>query len=316
MGRYIVRKLLIATPALIAVAAVVGLMGPPLDIDPCRGEADRLGVTREDSLCLAWDTGVPRLEVAGRATQQYLAWVTGALHGDLGGSLDSGRAVNERIARAAPVSVQLALMSMGVTALTAVLLGTISAMQYGKWPDHLARLLALAGRSIPDFIAATVAFFALLAWVGWLPSLEYPAPWERPQALLAPALIVGWRVGAISARTARAAVLDALRQDYVLTARAQGLTEQSILVRHALPNALLPVLRDMANQLPALLGGVLIVEVVFGLPGVGRLGFGAIQAGDFPVIQGVLFVSAVTVIGAKLGVDIACAALDPRIRYA
>ena len=185
--------------------------------------------------------------------------------------------------------------------------------------DYAARMFSITGLSVPDFFLATMLLYILSVWVGWLPDFGYTPPWEDPwanmQAFIFPALIVGYRSSAINARMTRSAMLEVLRQDYVRTARAKGLMERVIILKHALRNALIPVITIMGSQLTFLLGGLVIVEVVFSLPGVGTLGFEAIQVRDYPVVQGVVFFTAILFIVSNLLIDLSYAVIDPRIRY-
>lgn len=250
---------------------------------------------------------------------QYVDWVTGVLQGDLGVSLWTGRDVLETLATRSRVSIQLALMSMVVAICTAIPLGIISAVKQDSWMDYIARLFSITGLSVPDFFLATMLLYVLSVWVGWLPDFGYTPPWEDPwanmQAFVFPALIVGYRLSAITARMTRSAMLEVLRQDYVRTARAKGLVERIVIFKHALRNALIPVITIIGSQLTFLLGGLVIIEVVFSLPGVGTLGFEAIQVRDYPVVQGVVFFTAILFITSNLLVDLSYAIIDPRIRY-
>ena len=251
--------------------------------------------------------------------EQYVDWVTGVFQGDLGVSLWTGRDVLETLATRSRVSIQLAIMSMVVAICTAIPLGIISAVKQDSWMDYIARLFSITGLSVPDFFLATMLLYVLSVWVGWLPDFGYTPPWEDPwanmQAFVFPALIVGYRLSAITARMTRSAMLEVLRQDYVRTARAKGLVERIVIFKHALRNALIPVITIIGSQLTFLLGGLVIIEVVFSLPGVGTLGFEAIQVRDYPVVQGVVFFTAILFITSNLLVDLSYAIIDPRIRY-
>ena len=251
--------------------------------------------------------------------EQYVDWVTGVFQGDLGVSLWTGRDVLETLATRSRVSIQLAIMSMVVAICTAIPLGIISAVKQDSWMDYVARLFSITGLSVPDFFLATMLLYVLSVWVGWLPDFGYTPPWEDPwanmQAFVFPALIVGYRLSAITARMTRSAMLEVLRQDYVRTARAKGLVERIVIFKHALRNALIPVITIIGSQLTFLLGGLVIIEVVFSLPGVGTLGFEAIQVRDYPVVQGVVFFTAILFITSNLLVDLSYAIIDPRIRY-
>ena len=342
MGRYIIRRLTVALPTLVAVTLVVtGIMSllpgevllarllscssEPASSSAARtvalgavGGTPRTGpgcyVTEEDIRELRAELGIDK-----SFPQRYAEWVGGALRGDLGTSVWSGRDVTATIATRLRVSGPLALTAMTIAVLTAVPIGVWSAVRHGRWQDYIARVTSMGGLAVPDFFLAMLVLYGLSVTIGWQPGLGREGWWENPAESLAAialaALIVGWRIGAISARMTRSAVLDVLHQDYVRTARAKGLAEQSVVVRHALRIALLPLLTIVGMQLPALLAGLVILEVVFGLPGLGTLGFEAVQVRDYPVVQGVVFCSALCVIGTNLVVDIASAALDPRIRY-
>ena len=315
MGQYIIRRLLIAIPSLIIVTILIaGLIRlQPGDVVMAR-LADSGHVTKEDIRVMRVDLGLDR-----SFPEQYVSWMAGVLRGDLGESLWSGRDVLETLATRSRVSVQLALMAMTVAVLAAVPLGILSAVKQNTWMDYAARMFSITGLSVPDFFLATMLLYVLSVWVGWLPSFGYTPPWEDPwanvQAFIFPALIVGYRFSAISARMTRSAMLEVLRQDYVRTARSKGLMEHMIIVKHALRNALIPVVTIMGSQLSFLLGGLVIIEVVFSLPGVGTLGFEAIQVRDYPVVQGVVLFTALLFVGANLLIDLSYAVIDPRIRY-
>ena len=315
MGRYIIRRIIVAMPSLAIVTVLIaGLLRlQPGDVVMARlSESGYL--TQEDVDEMRAELGLDK-----SFPVQYVDWVTGVLQGDLGVSLWTGRDVLETLATRSRVSIQLALMSMVVAICTAIPLGIISAVKQDSWMDYVARLFSITGLSVPDFFLATMLLYVLSVWVGWLPDFGYTPPWEDPwanmQAFVFPALIVGYRLSAITARMTRSAMLEVLRQDYVRTARAKGLVERIVIFKHALRNALIPVITIIGSQLTFLLGGLVIIEVVFSLPGVGTLGFEAIQVRDYPVVQGVVFFTAILFIVSNLLVDLSYAIIDPRIRY-
>jgi peptide/nickel transport system permease protein len=305
----------IALPSLVIVTILIaGLLRlQPGDVVMAR-LAESGYLSAEDIDAMRADLGLDK-----SFPQQYIEWVGGVIQGDLGTSLWTGRDVLDTLATRSRVSLQLALMAMFVAVLTAIPLGIISAVRQDSWLDYAARMFSITGLSVPDFFLATMLLYVLSVWVGWLPDFGYTPPWEDPwanvQAFIFPALIVGYRFSAISARMTRSAMLEVLRQDYVRTARAKGLVERVIIFKHALRNALIPVITIMGSQLTFLLGGLVIIEVVFSLPGVGTLGFEAIQVRDYPVVQGVVFFTAILFISANLLVDLSYAVIDPRIRY-
>jgi peptide/nickel transport system permease protein len=315
MGRYIIRRLVVAMPSLVIVTVLIaGLLRlQPGDVVMARlSESGYL--TQEDVDKMRADLGLDK-----SFPVQYAEWVGGLLQGNLGVSLWTGRDVLTTLVTRSRVSIQLALMAMIVAVLTAIPLGIVSAVRQDSWLDYVARMFSITGLSVPDFFLATMLLYVLSVWVGWLPDFGYTPPWEDPwaniQAFIFPSLIVGYRFSAISARMTRSAMLEVLRQDYVRTARAKGLVERVIIFKHALRNALIPVITIMGSQLTFLLGGLVIIEVVFSLPGVGTLGFEAIQVRDYPVVQGVVFFTAILFITANLLVDLSYAIIDPRIRY-
>ena len=315
MGRYIIRRLLIALPSLVIVTVLIaGLLRlQPGDVVMAR-LAESGYLSDEDIQAMREDLGLDK-----PFPQQYMEWVAGVVQGDLGTSLWTGRDVLDTIVTRSRVSIQLALMAMSVAVVTAIPLGVISAVKQDSWLDYFARMYAILGLSVPDFFQATMLLYVLSVWVGWLPDFGYVPPWEDPwsniQAFIFPALIVGYRFSAISSRMTRSAMLEVLRQDYVRTARAKGLVERAIIFKHALRNALIPVVTIMGSQLSFLLGGLVIIEVVFSLPGVGTLGYEAIQVRDYPVVQGVVFFMAIIFVLSNLLVDLSYAVIDPRIRY-
>ena len=315
MGSYITRRLLIAIPSLLIVSILIaGLVRlQPGDVVMARLESSG-HVTDADIQRMREELGLHR-----SFPVQYAEWISGVLRGDLGDSLWTQRDVLETLATRSRVSVQLALMAMAVAVMAAVPLGILSAVRQHTWMAYVARMFSITGLSVPDFFLATMLLYVLSVWVGWLPNFGYTPPWEDPwanvQAFIFPALIVGYRFSAISARMTRSAMLEVLRQDYVRTARSKGLLERVIIVKHALRNALIPVVTIMGSQLSFLLGGLVIIEVVFSLPGVGTMGFEAIQVRDYPVVQGVVLFTALLFIGTNLLVDLSYAVIDPRIRY-
>ena len=315
MGSYIIRRLLIAIPSLIIVTILIAGLIRLQPGDVVMAMLSEAGYLSDEEI----EEMRRNLGLHRSFPVQYADWIGGVLRGDLGVSLWSGRDVLETLATRSRVSVQLALMAMTVAVMAAVPLGILSAVKQNTWMDYAARMFSITGLSVPDFFLATMLLYVLSVWVGWLPDFGYTPPWEDPwanvQAFIFPSLIVGYRFSAISARMTRSAMLEVLRQDYVRTARSKGLMERAIIVKHALRNALIPVVTIMGSQLSFLLGGLVIIEVVFSLPGVGTMGFEAIQVRDYPVVQGVVLFTALLFIGANLLVDLSYAVIDPRIRY-
>ena len=251
--------------------------------------------------------------------QQYRIWIGGVLQGDLGRSLTTRRPVTQELLKRISLTCHLAVLSMGIGLLLALPIGILSAVRQDTTTDYIGRFIAVLGLSLPDFWLATVAITFLAIWVGWIPPIGFAPIWTDPgrnlSQLLIPATIIGARLAAVSMRMTRSSLLEVLRQDYIRTARAKGRRERGVVLRHALRNALVPVITVFGQQFSVLLGGTVIVEVVFLQPGVGSLMLDAVQLRDYTVIQGaVLFFAAVTVV-VNLLIDMSYAWLDPRIRY-
>jgi len=250
---------------------------------------------------------------------QYIRWIGGVLKGDLGYSFSSREPVIDRIVKKAPVSLELAFLSIIVGVTIAIPIGVISAVRQDTWMDYLGRLLSIGTLSVPNFVLATVFIVAPAIWWKWTPPLGYTELWADPLKnflqVLPAALAIGARLSGTTMRMTRSALLEVLREDYIRTARAKGLIERTVIYRHALKNSMIPVVTIIGGQIGFLLGGSVVVETIFGLPGVGQLTLKAVQARDYPQVQGnVLFMATVFVM-VNLLVDLSYAWFDPRIRY-
>lgn len=252
--------------------------------------------------------------------QQMLGWYGRILSGDLGQSILLNRSVTAALIERLPVTLSLAALALAFAVFFGVAAGIVAAVNHNRWPDQAVMTTALLGLSVPDFWLGLVMVLVFAVSLGWLPSggftpfLQSPAEWLRGMVL--PALTLGLVQVGFIARMARASVLDTLSQDYVRTADAKGLAKLHVVLRHALPNAMIPILTVIGIVSGALLGGAVIVEQVFSIPGVGRLIVGAIASRDFPVLQGGLLFLAVVYLAINLVVDILYAVVDPRVRLA
>lgn len=251
--------------------------------------------------------------------QQYLDWIGRALRGDLGTSLRTGRSVSGEIAARFPVSVQLALLAVVFAAAVAVPLGVVSAVRRGSGADTAVRLLGLLGLSLPGFWLATllVLVFSKYLPVGLLGhyvpfSID---PVRNLKVMLLPSLALAAALAAVLMRYVRSSLLEVLGQDYIRTARSKGLWEAAVVGRHALRNALVPVVTVLGIQFGYLLGGTVVIEEIFAIPGMGRLVLYAIYQRDYPIVQSVVLLSAATFVLVNALVDVVYAMLDPRIRY-
>jgi peptide/nickel transport system permease protein len=251
--------------------------------------------------------------------EQYIKYMSNVLRGDLGTSLWSKRAVTEELSLRVPVSVELGILAIGVSLCIAIPIGVASAIRQDTWPDYLGRSLAIGGLSIPGFWIATIILVLPAAYFNWSPPMKYQPflkdPLANLQLFILPAVIMGIAMSASVMRMTRAMMLEVLRQDYIRTAWAKGMRERAVIVRHALKNAMIPVVTILGMQLSLLLGGTVIMESIFNLPGMGRLLIDAINWRDYPVVQGVNLVIATAIVCMNLLVDVTYTYLDPRIRY-
>lgn len=234
-------------------------------------------------------------------------------------SLYTRKPVQKEFARALPVTVELGLLAIIISVVIAIPLGVLSAVRADTWVDHVARLFAITGLATPDFWLATVLVVYMALWLDYLPPAGFDSILRSPitnlNQLALPSLILGYRLAGITIRMMRSTMLDVMNQDYVRTARAKGLTELTVLSRHAMRNAMIPVTTIIGVQVSFILGGSVILEAIFGLPGVGLLTFTAIQQRDYTQIQFNVVVLASMLVLTNLLVDLLYGFLDPRIRY-
>jgi peptide/nickel transport system permease protein len=251
---------------------------------------------------------------------QYVNWVAQIVQGNFGMSLRNDEPVLGTIFRRLPLTGELALLSVLLSAVVAVPLGVISAVKRNSATDFVVRLIAMVGLSVPNFWLAAMLLLVTGVVFHWQPRLLLVPPWVDPwtnlQQMAMPVVALSLALMAIVMRMTRSSMLEVLRQEYIQTARAKGLVPGKIMIRHALKNAFIPIVTVLGVQFGALLGGTVVIEVIFGLPGVGRLVIDAISARDYPMLQGtVLFIATLFAL-VNLLVDLTYAYLDPRIRYA
>lgn len=251
--------------------------------------------------------------------EQYGRWLAGIVRGDLGESLQSRVPVTQELANRLPVTLELSLLGILFSLVIALPVGIIAAVKQDSILDYLARSTAIAFISIPSFWLATMVIVYPSMWWGWAPPLQYADLWVDPlknlNMMVIPALILGFSLSGTVMRLTRAQMLEVLRQDYIRTARAKGLHARAVLVRHALKNALIPIVTLVGLQLPVLVGGTVILETIFSIPGMGSYFVFAIRTLDYPVVQSVNLLIAAVVVVANLLVDLTYSYLDPRVRY-
>jgi peptide/nickel transport system permease protein len=313
MGRFVLHRLLAAVPVLLFVTggvfALVHLT-PGDPIDAMMAES----VDATAKAALRRQLGLDR-----PIAVQYLAWMGRLLRGDLGRSIRNNEPVVENVGRRLRPTVQLALFATVIALMVAFPVGIVSAARHNTAVDGAGTTFALFGICMPNFLIALLLIFLFGVTLRWLPISGYTDPLEEPvrglRSLTLPAITLGLALAAVIARTLRSSLLEALSEDYVRTARAKGLSEPVVLSRHALKNSLIPVVTLLGLQLGTLIGGAVITEYVFALPGVGRLVVDAVFARDYPLVQGVVLLIAVAFILSNLAVDVVYGWLDPRIRY-
>ena len=303
--RYLVKRLMAAIPVLFGVSVVVFSMLHLVPGDPVKMMLGEFQTSPEQIARLR-----AQLHLDEPLPAQFGRFLWNVLHGDLGHSIRTRRPVLTEILDNLPSTVVLALAGMVVAIVMGVTLGVIAAVRQHSWFDSCSMLTALLGVSMPSFWLGLLLIFALSLNLGWLPATGG----GDFQHLIMPAVTLGMGAAAIIARLSRSCMLEVLRQEYITTARAKGLWEPLVILRHGLKNALIPVVTIVGLQLGQLLGGTVIIETVFARPGVGRLIVNGILEKDFPLVQGIVLVGATGYVFINLLVDVTYAWLDPRIR--
>jgi peptide/nickel transport system permease protein len=314
---YIIKRLLMVIPTLLGVAVAVFFLIRVMPGDPVvvKLRADGAAVTEETIQAERKRLGLDKPLIV-----QFKDYMVGLVQLDLGKSLWTGAPVASEIALRFPVSFQVAVMATLIAVFIAIPLGTLSAVYRDSWLDNLIRVLAVSGLAIPGFWLGMLIILGLLYFFNWLPKIGYVSIFEDPvtnlAALFWPALSVGYRYAAVATRMMRSALLEVMREDYIRTARAKGVYQKLVMRRHALRNAMLPVVTVIGLEFAFLIGGLVVTEQVFNLNGIGKLFVDATARGDFTLIQGLVLLIATVFVVVNLLVDLLYAALDPRIRLA
>jgi len=313
LRRYLARRLLVAVPSLLIASAIVFAL-PRL----IPGDAVQL-MLAETSYAKDLDELRAKLGLDRPFHVQYVEWLGRAAVGNLGESLWTRRPVLHELTQRLPVTAELALYATIIALLIALPVGVVAAARQDSLADYLLRSAAILGLSVPNFWLATLLIVLPAIWWGWRPLTGFVEfrtdPIAHVAQILLPAAILGITSAAALMRLTRGMLLEVLRQDYVRTAWAKGLAERAVVVKHGLRNAVIPVVTLLGTQLPLILGGTVVIETIFGLPGVSRFLFDAINQRDYPVIQGVNLIVVSTIVVVNLAVDALYAVLDPRIRY-
>jgi peptide/nickel transport system permease protein len=312
--QYVLRRIALAVPTLILVSVIVFAMMRlmPGDVVTRMVEGHAYAPTMD---ALRKDLGLDR-----PVHVQYVEWIGNiALHGDFGRSYWTRQPIWDEFARRFPVTLELAFLTIVVSVAIGIGVGIVSAVRQDSVADYTGRILSIIALSVPYFGLAVVVVVVPSIYFRWTPVWTYVPltvdPIANLKIMLAPALVFGiTRAGPIM-RIMRSALLDVLRQDYIRTAWSKGLGERTIVLRHALKNAMIPVISLIGLQMPLYIGGSVIIEAIFRLPGVGLFFFEALSKLDYPVVQSVNLIIAAIVVGLNLVIDLSYAFLDPRIRY-
>ena len=323
MYRYILNRLLLSIPTLIGAAALVFILMRLIPGDICVVRLGSGGGSFSEhsvQMCHA-ELGLNRPILL-----QFASFVWGIFTLNLGNSMWSGKPVVLEIATRLPISIEIALLAAVIAILVAIPLGTISALKQNTWLDLAVRTVAIAGIATPSFWLGILSIIAVLditqaiSGTPWMPPIDYVPLWQDPirnlSMTLLPALTVGYRYAAVSMRMTRSTMLEVMREDYIRTARSKGLLRRIIINRHALKNALLPVVTLLGIEFAFLIGGLVVTEQVFNLNGIGRLFVLAVQNQDYTLTQALVMLVVVIFVLTNLVIDLLYAWLDPRIRFA
>lgn len=317
MTTYIIRRLLHAVLVVLIVSFMIFMLMRMLPGDPILmyvTSGDLQSFSMEEVQHLRHQLGMDRPLLV-----QYGDWLLHAAHGDLGKSILNGYDVTQEIGRRLPITLYLGFSAFVIGCILGPLLGVISAVRRGTWLDTLVTGLANVGITAPTFWIGIIMIYLFSLYLGWLPVYGYTSPFvdlgRNLEQSIMPILVLATFPTASAARQTRSSVIEVLRQDYIRTAWAKGLTERAVIVRHVIKNAIMPVVTLQGMLLRNVIGGSVIVETVFVIPGMGKLVVDAMLSQDYPVVQGVVIVVALTVVICNLIVDLAYGWLDPRIQY-
>jgi peptide/nickel transport system permease protein len=320
MFKYVTRRLLLFVPTLLGVTIIIFLMVRLVPGDVAEILVyDAASLTQEETRAqiakIRNELGLDRPVAA-----QYLTWLGRAAVGNFGYSYWEKRPVSKIIGERFPRSMELAIMTLVLAICWAIPLGVISAVKQNTWADYVVRVISIGGLSLPLFLTGILMLYFLVAVFDWLPPLEYASLFRDPMVnlsqLIWPAIAQALYISAPIMRLTRSQMLDVIREDYVRTARSKGLAEQAVVYRHALRNALLPVVTFIGWWGGRLLGGIVIMEIIFAIPGMGTGLIDAVDHRDYPTVQAIVLLLALIFLALNLIVDLLYAVLDPRIRYA
>jgi peptide/nickel transport system permease protein len=316
MRTYILKRLFLIVPTLLGAAALVFVIMRviPGDVALLILGGDSGQVDQRQLVAVRQQLGLDQPLIV-----QFGTWLWGIIRFDFGTSLWTGQPVVQELLIRLPLSLQLALFATIVSVIIAIPLGMLAAVRQDTWVDYVVRVFSIGGLAIPGFWVGILTILSLVIFFGWGPPLEFTPPWVDPwanfQMMVWPVVTVGYRFSAVTTRMTRSTVLEVLREDYIRTAWAKGLRERAVVIRHALKNAMLPVITLIGTEFAFLIGGLVVTETVFTLNGIGRFVVDAVAHRDYPVVQALVFLIAFGFVVVNLLVDLTYAWFDPRIRY-
>ena len=309
---YVIRRLLLAIPTLLAMLTMVFILVRLVPGDAAVAMlGDRASAQTLQNLRAQLGLDQP-------ITVQYVRFITDMLSGDFGRSMTSGRTVLEEVALVLPYTLELALAAMFIGTLLGIPLGVVAAVRRNRCQDYVSRILSLVGLSFPGFVSGILMLLAFAVWLQWLPVMSRASsdPLSHLRSLALPALNLGLIMTAYIARVTRSSMLDVLGEDYIRTARAKGVRPSKLVMRHALGNALIPIVTVVGLYFGTLIGNSVLTEIVFTRPGLGKLILGALQSRDYTLLQGLMVIFATFVILVNTATDLIYALVDPRVSYA
>jgi peptide/nickel transport system permease protein len=314
MLQFILRRLALLVPVLFGVSIVVFTLMRMIPGDPIAQFVDtnrRMSPEAHEALIKKYGLDKPM-------PVQYLKWMGNVLQGDLGNSIRTRRPLTQELRLRLPVTIQLAVMAGILGTIPAVAVGVLAAVKRNSWADYASTITTLLGVSVPNFLLATLLVLCFSFWLKWLPPIGFKQleddPVQNLKTMILPAVSLSLPLAAVMMRNTRSAILEVLSQEHVRVARAKGLADRVVLSRHVLRNASIPIITVAGIQIATLLGGTVIIETIFGLPGVGRYVYEAISTRDYPVVQGVTLVISTMFVLISVIVDVLYAVMDPRLR--
>jgi len=312
---YVIRRVLLMIPVLVGVTMLSFLLLEFVPGDICDVILSRSAYAEP----IDFENCRERFGLNDSPIQRYFAWLGGVVRLDFGDSYWTNTPIADELTKRIPISVELAVLSVFFSTILGIAIGLISATRQDSFIDYAGRVFSIIGLSIPNFVIGTILLLFLAIQFEWIPPVTYQRlredPWGNLQQFIFPSLLLGFGLAASIARMTRSTMLEVLRQDYIRTAWAKGLRERSVIMRHALRNAMIPVITIVGLQFGVLLGGEVVMEILFGLPGIGYTLVYTVLQKDLPFLQALILITAAAYVTVNLLVDLSYGFLDPRVRY-